>query len=60
MSEIVQIGILATLLGLSPINDMQTPTRSEMNGQIYMKDAHCAETIEKSIFLFLRFLVFEI
>ena len=30
------------------------------NGQIYMKDAHCAATNEKSIFRFLRFLFFEL
>ena len=45
------------VLGPVQITDMQTPF---ISGHIYMKDAKCAETNEKTIFLFLRFLVFEI
>ena len=43
--------------GLFPIKDMQTLPPSLRNSQIYMKDANCAETNEKSIF---RFLFFEL
>ena len=40
--------------GPVPINDTQnSPLRK---GQIYTKDAHCAETNDKSIFRFLQFL----
>ena len=38
---------------------MQTPPPLR-SGHIYMKDTHCAETNEKLIFLFLRFLFFEL
>ena len=43
--------------GPVPITDIQTPLR---NCHIYMKDAQCAETNERSIFLFLSFLFFEL
>ena len=44
-----------TCIGLFLVNDMQTPPLR--NGYIYMKDAQCTETNEKSIF---RFLFFEL
>ena len=40
------------------MKDMQTPT--SQRGHIYMKDAHCGETNEKSIFQVLRCLFFEL
>ena len=43
-----------------PTTDMQTPPPPLRNGYICMKDAQCAETNEKLIFPFLRFLGFEI
>ena len=42
------------------INYNRTKKKFSKNGQIYMKDAQCPETNEKSIIRFLRFLVYEI
>ena len=47
-----------TKLGPVLSKDMETPPLK--NGQILMKDAQCAETKEKSVFQFLRFLFFEL
>ena len=37
-------------IGPFPIKDMQTFPPPLRSGQIYMNDAHCAETNEKSVF----------
>ena len=55
--------VVRKYLGLVSITDMQTsppPTPPFINGHKFMKDAQCAETNEKSIFRFLRFLFFEL
>ena len=44
-------------MGCFSSKDMQTPPQSPRSGHIYMTDAQCAGTIEKSIF---RFLFFEL
>ena len=36
------------------------PSKDIQTGQIFMKDAKCAETNEKSIFRYLQFLFFEL
>ena len=46
-----------SLLGPVPSKDMHTPLKS---GPFFMKDAHSAESNEKSCIRFFRFLVFEL
>ena len=46
--------------GPVPINDMEwTSLNSDQIGVLFQKVAQCSETYEKTIFWFLRFLVFE-
>ena len=49
------------IISLVPSKDMQIPPTAPLrNSRIFMKDAQCAETNEKYIFRFFRFLFFEL